>query len=150
MDAVTYPEHKVVEYISKNMIALRVPPDNKKLMSTFNITWTPTLVILDADGKEHRRIVGFLPPEELVPALLLGIAQSHFERERFTEALTGLGELIAAYPKSKATPEAIFLRGACGYKHTHNPGLLKEAYQDLSAVYPQSEWAQRAAPYRLL
>jgi hypothetical protein len=150
MDAVTYPAPAVIEFISNNMIALRVPPDNKKLMSKCNITWTPTLLILDAHGKEHRRIVGFLPPEELIPSLLLGIAQFHFELERFAEALKCLRELLAAYPGSKAAPEAIFLKGACSYKNTHNPGLLKEAYQELRAVYPQSEWTQRATPYGLL
>lgn len=150
MDAVTYPEINVVECISKNMVALRVPPDNKTLIATFNITWTPTLLVLDTEGMEHRRIVGFLPPEELIPALLLGIAQFHFAFERFPAALTCLGELLAAYPKSKAAPEALFFRGACGYKHTHTPGLLKEAYRELSAGYPQSEWTQRAAPYGLL
>lgn len=150
MDAVTYPVLNVVECISKKMIALRVPADNQKLMAKFNISWTPTLIMLDADGNEHRRIVGFLPPDELVPALLLGIAQSHFELERFTEALKCLGELLEAYPGSKAAPEAVFLKGVCSFKNTHNPGLLKEAYQELSVVYPQSEWTQRAAPYRLL
>jgi hypothetical protein len=150
MDAVTYPARNVIEFISTNMIALRVPADNKKLMSKFNITWTPTLLVLDAKGKEHRRAVGFLPPQELIPSLLLGIAQSHFELERFAEALKFLGQLLGDYPKSLVAPEAIFLKGACSYKNTHNPGLLKDAYEQLHTVYPQSEWTQRAAPYRLL
>jgi hypothetical protein len=150
MDAVTYPALTVIEFIANNMIALRVPPDNKKLMSKFNITWTPTLLVLDAKGKEHHRSVGFLPPEELIPSLLLGIAQYHFEVERFAESLKCLEQLLTKYPKSKSAPEAIFIKGACSFKNTHNPGLLKEAYQELSAVYPQSEWTQRAAPYGLL
>jgi hypothetical protein len=150
MDAVTYPEPTVIDFITKNMISLRVPSDNTNLMSKFNITWTPALLVLDAQGKEHRRTVGFLPPDELVPSLLLGIAQSHFELERFAEALKCLGQLLAYYPSCKAAPEAIFLRGVCSYKNTHTPGFLKEAYKELSAVYPQSEWTQRAAPYGLL
>jgi hypothetical protein len=150
MDAVTYPALSVIEFISARMIALRVPADNKKLMSKFSITWTPALLVLDAQGKEHRRSVGFLPPEELIPSLLLGIAQYHFKLKRFAETLKCLGQLLGEYPNSKAAPEAIFLKGACSYMNTHNPGLLKEAYEQLHTVYPQSEWTQRAAPYRLL
>ncbi len=150
MDAVTYPDPNVIDFISSNMIALRVPTDNKRLAIKFNITWTPTLVIFDSRGREHRRTVGFLPPEELIPSLLLGIAQSHFELERFAESLKYLDHLLMDYPDSKVAPEAIYLKGACSYKDTHNPGLLKEAYKELSAVFPQSEWTQRAMPYGLL
>jgi len=80
MDAVTYPNDGVIEFIQKHMIPLRVAFDAKPLSIDFNIKWTPTLIILDADRKEHQRTVGFLPPEELIPSLMLGIAKSHFDR----------------------------------------------------------------------
>jgi tetratricopeptide (TPR) repeat protein len=150
MDAVTYPAPEVIDFISTCLIALRVPADNKKLMTRFNISWTPTLLVLDGHGKVHRRTVGFLPPAELLPSLQLGIAQYHFELERFAEALTCLEQMLADYPNSKAVPEAVFLKGACSYKYTHNTGLLKETYARLSTAYPQSEWTQRAEPYGLL
>lgn len=132
------------------MIPLRVPFDAQPLSSDFNIKWTPTLVTLDANGKEHHRTVGFFPPEELIPSLLLGIAKSYFERERFGEALSTLEELLTDYPKSDAAPEAIYLRGVCRYKSTHDPKPLKGAYEQLQANYPLSEWTKRAYPYRLL
>jgi hypothetical protein len=150
MDTVTYPQPRVIEFIEKHMVALRVPPENTQLCSRFNITWTPTLVTLDDEGGEHHRTVGFLPPEELVPSLLLGIAKSHFELEHFTEALQHLGQLVDEYPHSKAVPEAIFFKGVCRYKDTQNPAPLKEAFEQLTAVCPDSEWTQRATPYRLL
>jgi tetratricopeptide (TPR) repeat protein len=150
MDAVTYPNDKVIKFIQRHMIPLRVPFDAQPLSSDFNIKWTPTLVTLDANGKEHHRTVGFFPPEELIPSLLLGIAKSYFERERFGEALSTLEELLTDYPKSDAAPEAIYLRGVCRYKSTHDPKPLKGAYEQLQANYPLSEWTKRAYPYRLL
>lgn len=150
MGAVTYPDETVVEFIVENLIPVQVKSDAQPLATDFNVKWTPTLVTLDADGKEHHRTVGFLPPEELVPSLLLGIAKCHFDRERYEEALRALNTLLEKYPKSDAAPEAIFLRGVSLYKSTHNPKPLKEAYEKLQAEYPSSEWTKRAYPYRLI
>jgi TolA-binding protein len=150
MDAVTYPNTEVINFLEKNMIAVRIPSENEKLMKQFNVKWTPTLITLDSNGKEHHRTVGFLPPEELIPSLLLGMAKSYFETERFSEALKHLGLLLDVYPKSDAAPEATYLQGVCRYKDTHNPQPLKEAYEHLSSGYPASEWTKRASPYRLL
>jgi len=150
MGAVTYPDERVVTFILENLIPLQVKSDGQPLATDFNVKWTPTLVTLDSDGKEHHRTVGFLPPEELVPSLLLGIAKCHFDRERYEEALKALSRLLESYPKSDAAPEAIFLRGVSLYKSTHNPKPLKEAYEKLQAEYPSSEWTKRAYPYRLI
>ena len=150
MDAVTYPNDGVVGFIQKHMIPLRVAFDDKPLSIDFSIKWTPTLLTLDSDGKEHQRTVGFLPPEELIPSLMLGIAKSDFNRERFSEALLILDNLLADHPKSNSAPEAIYLRGVCRYKSTHDPKPLKGAYEQLQANYPSSEWTTRAYPYRLL
>jgi outer membrane protein assembly factor BamD (BamD/ComL family) len=107
-------------------------------------------VTLDTEGKEHHRTVGFLSPEELIPSLLLGKAKIDFGHEDFAKALVSLEALLKDYPKSGAAPEAIFLRGVCGYKSTHTPKPLKEAYEKLAAEYRDSEWTKRAYPYRLL
>ena len=86
MGAVTYPNQEVISFISENMIPLQVLFDAQPLSTGFNVKWTPTLVTLDTDGKEHHRTVGFLAPEELIPSLLLGMAKSYFETDRFNEA----------------------------------------------------------------
>jgi hypothetical protein len=150
MGAVTFPDSKVTAYITENTIPLRLPHDHKPLASQFQVNWTPTLVTLDIEGKEHHRTVGFLPPEEIIPSLLLGKAKVHFDHEEFQVALKNLEALLKDYPRSGAAPEAIFLRGVCGYKSTHDPKPLKEAYERLQKEYPESEWTKRALPYRLI
>ena len=150
MDAVTYPDERVTEFLQKNMIPLRVAFDAQPLSTDFNIKWTPTLITLDSDGKEHHRTVGFLPPEELIPSLMLGIAKSYFDREKFIEALSTLDKLLKDHPKSDSAPEAIYLQGVCRYKNTREAKPLKEAYEQLQAHYSSSEWTKRAYPYRLL
>lgn len=150
MDAVTYPKETVIEFIQKYFIPLRVAFNAEPLSKDFQIKWTPSLLTLDADGKEHHRTVGFLPPEELIPSLELGMAKTHFDRDQCQEALSRLEKLLHDAPKSDAAPEAIYLQGVCRYKITHSPKPLKEAYEQLQAGYPTSEWTKRALPYRLL
>lgn len=149
MGTVTYPNEKVCAFIQQHMVPLQVVSD-APLAADFNIQWTPTLITLDEDGKEHHRTVGFLPPEELIPSLMLGIAKCHFDRKNFGEAISMLEKLLAEYPKSDSAPEAIYLLGVCRYKSTHDAKPLKEAYEKLRVQYPSSEWTKRAYPYRLL
>lgn len=150
MDAVTYPQEAVAQFVATRTVPLRVPADAQPHAKNFGVKWTPTLVTLDRDGAEHHRTVGFLPPEELIASLLLGSAKCHFDADRFADALKDLDELLTKHAQTDAAPEAIFLQGVAGYKHTKDGKPLKAAYEKLAAQYPASPWAKRALPYRLL
>ncbi len=150
MDAVTYPEKKVYSFIGKNIIPVRVPFDSKPEATDFNVKWTPTLITLDTEGKEHHRTLGFLSVSELIPSLMLGMAKVDFDTDRFEGALEKLDKVLSEYPRSDSTPEAIYLQGVSGYKSSGDPKPLKKAWEKLEAQYPASEWAKRAYPYRLL
>jgi hypothetical protein len=150
MGAVTYPNEKVVEFIENHMLPIQVLSDAQPLAKNFNVQWTPTVITLDEEGKEHHRTIGFLSPEEFIPSLMLGIAKCHFDRKKFSEALAMLETILKDYPKSDSAPEAVYLRGVALYKSTHKADPLKEAYNRLQAEYPSSEWTKRAKPYALL
>ncbi len=150
MGAVTYPNAQVVEYINHNFIPVQVSFDAQPEAGNFNITWTPTMIVLDETGKEHHRNVGFQTPEEFIPFLMVGQAKTHFDRNVFDAAITMLEKVIKENPKSAAAPEAVFHLGVAKYKATHNAAPLKEAFEFLKANYPGSEWLKRAQPYSLL
>ena len=150
MDAVTYPDDSVVRFVQESYIPLLVPFDAKPLADDFNVKWTPTLVTLGIDRREHHRTVGFLNPEAFIASSLLGIGKYHFDNDRYPEALTFFEKTVADYSLSDSAAEAVFLRGVSRYKNSGDPKPLKEAYEDLSSQYPESEWAKRAYPYRLL
>ena len=150
MDAVTYPDTDVIEFIQKSFIPLLVAYDAKPLSDDFNIKWTPTLITLGADVKEHHRTVGFLDPDDFIANSLLGIGKYQFDNDRYPEALSFFDTIIADHSQSKTVAEAIFLQGVSRYKNSGDPKPLKEAYETLSSKYPDNEWAQRAFPYRLL
>ncbi len=150
MGAVTYPNEKVAEFVDKHLVPIQVRFDAQPLATDFKVKWTPTVITLDEEGNEHHRTVGFLPPEEFIPSLMLGMGKVHFDREKFEGALALFDRLLKDYPRSDAAPETVYLRGVAQYKSTHSPGPLKEAYERLQAEYPASEWTKRAQPYRLL
>jgi hypothetical protein len=149
MDAVTYPNEQVVNFITDKLVPIRVLAD-APLAGEFKVTWTPTLVTLDYYGKEHHRTVGFLSPDELVPSLILGMAKTDFDGNDFNDAIIHINTLLNGYPRSAAAPEAIFLRGVSRFKASHDAKPLKEAYEKLRDDYPDSEWTKRAHPYSLL
>lgn len=150
MDTVTYPEKKVIDTLAARYVPLRIKFDTQPYTTDFNIKWTPTLITLGPDGKEHHRTVGFLGVDELVASLLLGEAKFHFDNDRFEPALKCLEQVISQHGASECAAEALFLTGVCQYKNTHDPKPLKAAYERLAATFPNSEWTKRAYPYRLL
>ena len=149
MGAVTYPNAGVAEFITSFMVPLQVLSDSQ-LAKDFRINWTPSILVLDFYGKEHQRTVGYLPPEEFIPSLLLGMGKVDFDTDQFNDAILHFDRMLAEYPNSLAAPEAIYLRGVCRYKASHDAKPLKEAYEKLKAQYPASEWVKRAEPYSLL
>jgi hypothetical protein len=150
MGAVTYPDERVAGFIGDRMIPVQLLFEEEPYASKYNVKWTPSILVLDEEGKEHHRIVGFLPPEDFVPGLILGIAKLSFDRDELDGALSDLDEVVHRYPASSAAPEATYLRGVVEYKKTHQAEPLKKALEQLKQEYPSSEWAKRAMPYDLL
>jgi hypothetical protein len=149
MDAVTYPKQNVIDMLDRHVIPVRTPFDGE-LAREFEAKWTPFLLFLDTNKKAHHKIVGFLPPEELIPAILVGVGKTFFDAQELDRAIKLLDEVIKEHPSSHAAPEAVYFRGVSEYKKTHSAEPLKQVYERLQAEYPESEWAKRAAPYRLL
>jgi thioredoxin-related protein len=150
MDTVTYPDKKVSKFIAENMIAVRILHDQQPYAANFKIRWTPTLVVLDWEGNEVFRSVGYLPPEDMVPALMIGVGKVHFVRSQYREAISVFSDLLDKYPKSDQAPEALFFLGVARFKDTNDPKDLQKAYEELSRRYPDSEWTKKARPYKLL
>jgi hypothetical protein len=150
MDAVTYPDKRVSDFINRNYVPLKVPFDAKPLSRDFNIKWTPTLITLDADRQEHHRSVGYLDPETFIASGLLGIGKYHFDHDRYQDGLIFFEKVISEHADSDYTPEAIYLRGVSRYKYTKSRMHLKETYEILNRRYPENEWTKKTYPYRII
>jgi tetratricopeptide (TPR) repeat protein len=150
MGAVTYPDKAVIDFVDFNFIPVQVQVTNTELMQKYAVSWTPTILVLDADGKEHYRTVGFLAPEEFIPAFQVGKGRYYLDTDQFPEARAMFEEVISQSPNANAVAEAIFFLGVARYKHTHDPNPLRQAYDTLTAKYPRSDWTKRAEPYKLI
>ena len=150
MGAVTYSNDDVAGILNAEVVPVQLPYDAEPQSRDYKVKWTPALFVIDGDGLEHHSSVGFLPPEEFIPFLILGMGKAYFDRDEVDSAAAQLQRVIDDYPDSMAAPEAIYLRGVCRYKATHSADGLIGAYELLKSNYPTSEWARRAEPYRLL
>lgn len=150
MDAVAYIDPEVISFINDNLVPLRLPASDPELGPRYKIKWTPSLLILDAEGAEQYRTLGFYPPEDLIPSLLLGMGKAKFNLPDRPAAIAFFHKIITEYPKSNLAPEAVYLIGVSGYIETHDVTNLIGIYDRLEAQYPDSPWRIRADPYKLL
>jgi len=123
---------------------------NKALVKRYGIKWTPTIVILDSDGDEHHRFIGFLSPEDFIGQIILGRGKAEFNLDNFEQAIQCLQEILVRYPKTDAAPEAQYLLGVTKYKASHDPKELKLGLETLQRDYPNSEWTKKAQVYALI
>jgi hypothetical protein len=153
MNTVTYSQDAVRDFLVENFILVRSQCDFTyftAMMKRYQVKWTPTFVILDPDGREHHRLVGFLPPEDFTAQLQLGKAKMHYDQDRLDKAALGFQLVIDRSPKTAAAEEATFLQGVSHYKRSHQAGELRKAWKRLSRDYPQSEWTRKARVYSTL
>jgi len=113
----------------------------------FDAVWTPTVLILDSDGKERRRLEGYLPKDEFRPQLELGLARVAFMKKGWADAERRFAEVRDRYPNSKAAPEALYWKGVSRYKATNDHTILGELPDQFKEKYPDSIWDLKTAAW---
>jgi thioredoxin-related protein len=153
MNAGPYSDEKVQKFLEEHFIPLKSQcffDKPTELMEQFIVKWTPTLIIHDKFGKEHHRMVGYVPVDDLMVHLDFGRAKVFFDTDHFSNAVQIFNSIVELHPRADVAPEVIFYLGVAGYKKNHDASALRKAYDALQAKYPQSEWARRAAPYSVI
>jgi TolA-binding protein len=105
------------------------------------------MMMVDPAGTKRHEFEGYLPPEEFLAQLELGLAKSAFARELWTEAEQRFRKIVDQYPKTAAAEEALYWAGVAKYKASGDAGALKETAQEFAQRYPQSVWAKKALPW---
>ncbi len=143
-----YPDERVARLIQDNFIPVRVhvkDADFKRLSQSYNAPWTPTLLVLDPSGTERHRIEGFLPAEDLLSQLTLGLGHSAFGREQWDQAERRFREVVDRYSRSEAAPEALYWAGVSRYKGKGDAAALAETGREFTRRYQESSWAKKAS-----
>ncbi len=140
-----YPDSRVVDAVSSQFVPVKVHiKEQKPVFERFNAHWTPTQLVLDADGVERHRIEGFLPVEDFLAQLNLGLGKLQFQKEEYAKAEETLHTVVESFPKAGAGPEACYWEGVAAYKKSNDAKYLALAAKALKRRYPRSEWARKA------
>ncbi len=136
----------MAKLIGENFLPVKIHiKEQPETFKRFGAQWTPTLVVADSGGTERYRFEGYLPPEEFLAQLELGLAKSAFAREQWNEAEQRYRELVQEYPKAETASEALYWAGVSKYKASGDAGALAETAREFQSKYPQSVWAKKAS-----
>ncbi len=145
-----YEDERVARFISESFLpalihAREQREDYKRFGERYGAQWTPTILVLDHDGTERHRIEGFLPTEDFLAQLTLGLARAAFARQEWEKAERQFREVTDKYPDAPAAPEAQYWAGVARYKRTNDFGALAETATRFATRYQDTEWAKRAS-----
>lgn len=110
--------------------------------------WTPTVLLLDSTGAERHRLEGFLPADDFLAQLSLGLAKAAFNRGNFTDAESRYRRIVEQYPATEAAPEALYWAGVSRYKATNEAGALQETASAFDERYQETSWAKKASVWK--
>ena len=145
MGAVTYPDPAVESYIQENFIPVQFNvADQPEVMDEFNTPWTPTLIVQDADGREHRRAQGYLDAQRFLGEMSLARLKDAIDRRDFETAQQRASDALEqTRGDAEREPEATYWSAVAAYKSSNDPDQLMQGWNRLLDEFSGSEWAKR-------
>ena len=140
-----YPNPEVAGFITANFIPVRQHvKTHPEAMERFDVQWTPTILVLDPNGKERHRVEGFLEAGPLLAQLRLGLAQAAFANQKWDDAERLFEEAVSG-GDADAAPEGAYWAGVTRYKRSGDAGALGATHKRLSEQFAGSTWAKKAS-----
>ena len=148
-----YPDPRVADLVATSFHPVRVHVREdaeawKRLGLELGVQWTPTVLILDAAGVERHRIEGFLPADDFLAQVSLGLAKAAFSRSDFADAEQRYRAIVDAYPNTESAAEALYWAGVSKYKATNDPTALQDTARAFGERYQESSWAKKSSVWR--
>jgi hypothetical protein len=141
-----YPNPQVAEFIESHFIPVGFHIKTHPAMwHRFGIRWTPTVLVLSPDGEEQRRIEGYLPADELLGQLVLGLGYWGVHRKDWKAAEREFSTAAEAFPNTDAGPEGLYWAGVARYSASHDGEELKKLGKQFKTRYTDTSWAKRAS-----
>jgi TolA-binding protein len=145
-----YSQQRVADFIREHFVPVRLhvkqdAEEFQRLGGLLNAQWTPTILTIDPPATERHRIEGFLPADDFLSQLELGLAKSAFGRGDFTAAERAYQVIVENYPDTDAAPEAQYWAGVSRYKGTGDAAALSDTAQRFKSRYADSTWAKKAS-----
>lgn len=146
MDAVTYPDDAVEQFLSKEVVCFKPQIDeNKDLARRYGVVWTPGLLWLDAEGSSHHQNVGFFPPEEFLAECAFGMGKVAAGCGDWSRALEHFDRVAETWPGSHAAPAALYWAGVASKMDSGKLEGLMERWKQILSSHPRSAWAMKVS-----
>jgi hypothetical protein len=144
-----YPDARVVDLVTRLFVPVRVHVKReadqfRELGAKYSAHWTPTILILDTNGEERHRIEGFLPADDFLAQLTLGLGHAAFAEGDFARAEPRFREVLDRYPNTDAAPEAQYWAGVSKYKASGDGAALAETARAFKTRYTDTAWAKKS------
>lgn len=144
-----WPDKRIVGLVEKEFVPVRVhvqkqAAEFQRLGERYGVQWTPTTLVLDTDGTERHRVEGFLPADDLLAQLALGLAKVAFAQGDWTTAERRFRAVADQYAGGDAAPEAVYWAGVSRYKASGDPAALADTARRLKERHADSTWAKKA------
>lgn len=140
----TYPNAEVARLLNAEFIPVRInTQDQPEVARRFHLMWSPILVALDQREFPLRRIVGYIPPAEMLAELHFIRALNEMRSARPANAMQIFRQLYADFPKAHLIPEALYWDGIAAYRQSKNKEDLWVIWRRLAADYPNNLWAAK-------
>ncbi len=101
--------------------------------------------VLDPEGRERYRFVGYLPTDEFLAHLYMALVKTAFAHKRWQEAERWARALLDRFPEGDLAPEALYWAGVAPYQATQDPKALAQTAEAFTRRYAQSSWAKRSS-----
>lgn len=139
-----YPDPRVASFVTGNFVPARAHvKENPAAFERFNAQWTPTIVVLDAKGTEHHRIEGFLPADDFLAQLRLGLAHAARLGGSYADAETRYRELASG--DDDVAAESLYWAGVSRYKATSDAAALGDTAKAFKERFTGSAWAKKSS-----
>lgn len=145
-----WPDERIIGVVEKEFVPVRVhvrdqAAEFQRLGERYSAQWTPTTLVLDANGVERHRVEGFLPTEDLLAQLLLGLGKVAFAKGDWSAAERRFSVVADGSGTGDAAAEATYWAGVSRYKGSHDASALAETARRLTERHAGSTWAKKAS-----
>ena len=131
-------------FIRENFVPARAHiKEQPQTFDRFNAQWTPTIVVADEKGTERHRIEGFLPAEDFLAQLQLGLAHATRLGGNFAEAEKRYRELAGG--SDDVAAESLYWAGVSKYKATNDAAALGDTAAEFTKRFTDSAWAKKSS-----
>lgn len=147
----TYPDEAAKSFMESHFAPVRVDTiEEPEVEAGFDSGWTPTPIIEDADGREHRRSQGYLDVRRFIGELSLARLAAALDRHEY-EAAVELAEEAVENTAGDAhrEPEAMYWKAVAAFEVSGDRADLTGGWDPLLETFPGSEWAKKASYTRL-